>query len=175
MCLAVFDNAPNGKKARSVEPEAPRRDAEDARIALRCNRGELRLVDSFVSAGEFPTRSELMRAALHAFLRSRALSTAPTPPVDAENGYLEVPTRLTPEEFAEFEAFAHHTGNRHAVKDTSPMLVRRGALELKVTELAQKLAPRCARRQRPAPRSARSRRARRTSSARGSSGGSSAE
>lgn len=137
MCLAVFDNAPNGKKARSVEPEAPRRDAEDARIALRCNRGELRLVDSFVSAGEFPTRSELMRAALHAFLRSRALSTAPTPPVDAE-GYLEVPVRLTPEEFAELEAFAHHTGNRHAVKDTLAMLVRRGALELKVTELAQK-------------------------------------
>lgn len=78
-----------------------------------------------------------MRAALHAFLRSRALSTAPTPPVDAE-GYLEVPVRLTPEEFAELEAFAHHTGNRHAVKDTLAMLVRRGALELKVTELAQK-------------------------------------
>ncbi len=133
----MFDNAPNGKKARPTEPEAPRHEAEDARIALRCNRKELQLVDSFVSSGEYPTRSELMRAALHAFLRSRALSTAPTPPVDSE-GYVEVPVRLTPEEFAEFEAFAHHIGNRHAVKDALAVLVRRGALELKVTELAHK-------------------------------------
>jgi Arc/MetJ-type ribon-helix-helix transcriptional regulator len=133
----VFDNAPNGKKARSLEPDAPRHDAEDARIALRCNRKELQLVDSFVASGEYPTRSELMRAALHAFLRSRALSTAPSPAVDAE-GYIEVPVRLTPEEHAEFEAFARHVNNRHDVKDALAQLVRRGALEMKVTELAQK-------------------------------------
>jgi len=133
----VFDNAPNGKKARSVEPDAPRHDAEDARIALRCNRKELQLVDSFVSAGEFPTRSELMRAALHAFLRSRALSTAPTPRVDAD-GFLEVPVRLNPEEYADIEAYAHHVENRHDVRDTLAMLIRRGALDFKLTELTQK-------------------------------------
>jgi len=133
----VFDNAPNGKKARSTEPDLPRHDAEDARIALRCNRKELQLVDSFVASGEFPTRSELMRAALHAFLRARTLSATPTPEVDAD-GYLEVPVRLTPEEYAELAAYAHHIGNRHAVKDTLAALVRRGALEFKVSELAQK-------------------------------------
>ncbi len=135
--LAVFDNAPNGKTARSTEPDAPRHDAEDARIALRCNRKELQLVDSFVASGEYPTRSELMRAALHAFLRHRALSTAPTPPVDAE-GFLEVPVRLTPEEYAEFEAFAHHIGNRIAVRDALAVVVRAGALELKVSELTER-------------------------------------
>jgi Arc/MetJ-type ribon-helix-helix transcriptional regulator len=133
----VFDNAPNGKKARAIEPEAPRHEAEDARIALRCNRKELQLVDSFVASGEYPTRSELMRAALHAFLRTRALSTAPTPPIDAE-GYIEVPIRLTPEEYADFEAYAQHVGNRRPVKDTLAEIVRRGELELKVKELAER-------------------------------------
>lgn len=133
----MFDNAPKGTKGRASEPEAPRHDAEDARIALRCNRKELQLVDSFVASGEYPTRSELMRAALHAFLRTRALSTAPTPPVDAD-GLIEVPVRLTPEEYADFEAYAQHVGNRRSVKDTLAEIVRRGEMELKVTELAQR-------------------------------------
>jgi Arc/MetJ-type ribon-helix-helix transcriptional regulator len=135
--LAVFDNAPHGKKAREIEPDASRHDAEDARIALRCNRKELQLVDSFVASGEFPTRSELMRAALHAFLRGRALSTTPTPPVDA-HGYLEVPVRLKPEEYAEYEAYAHHLGNRQDVRDTLAFLIRYGADGLKVSELTKK-------------------------------------
>lgn len=134
---SVFDDAPRRSSAAQKRVDARRREPEEARIALRCNRKELQLVDSFVASGEFPTRSELMRAALHAFLRSRALSTAPNPPVDAE-GYVEVPVRLTPEEYAEFDAFAHHIGNRQSVKDALAMLIRRGALELKVTEMAQK-------------------------------------
>lgn len=135
--MAVFDNAPNGKEARPREPEAPRRQPEDARIALRCTLKELRLVDSFVSSGEFPTRSELMRAALHAFLRSRTMSTSPTPSVDAE-GYMEVPIRLTPEEFAAARSYAHHVANRSEMKDVLAQIFRRGELELKVKELAQR-------------------------------------
>ena len=132
----MFDNAPRGKKALPDEPEAARRDAEDARIALRCNRKELQLVDSFVTAGEYVSRSELMRVALHAFLRSRALSTAPAPPVDAE-GYVEVPVRLTPEEYGWFEDYARHIGNRRPVKDLLAEVVRHGAHALKVRELAE--------------------------------------
>jgi len=133
----VFDNAPSGRKARSSEPEAPRRKPEDARIALRCNREELSLVDSFVTAGEYPTRSELMRAALHAFLRARTLSTAPTPPVDAD-GLIEVPARLRPEEYADIVAYAHRVNNRQDVRDTLAQLVRYGEKELQVRELAQR-------------------------------------
>ena len=133
----MFDNAPHGKKARSVEPEATRSDPEDARIALRCNRKELQLVDSFVTSGEYPTRSELMRAALHAFLRSRAMSTAPTPPVDAD-GLVEVSVRLSPEEYADIEAYARHIGNRQDVRDTLAMVVRHGERSLQLHELAER-------------------------------------
>jgi len=101
---------------RTRAPESVLEEPEDARIALRCNRKELRLVDSFVSQGEYSTRSELMRAALHAFLRSRAMSTAPTPPVDAE-GFIEVPVRLRPEEYAALETYAHHVANGRPVRD----------------------------------------------------------
>src|SRR5208282_3033060 len=58
-CLTVFDNASEGKEGRRREPEASRREPEDARIALRCTLKELRLVDSFVASNEYPTRSEL--------------------------------------------------------------------------------------------------------------------
>ena len=133
----MFDNAPDGKKARSVEPEATRSETEDARIALRCNRRELQLVDSFVTSGEYPTRSELMRAALHAFLRSRAMSTAPTPPVDAD-GLVEVSVRLSPEEYADIEAYARHIGNRQDVRDTLAMVVRHGERSLQLHELAER-------------------------------------
>jgi Arc/MetJ-type ribon-helix-helix transcriptional regulator len=131
----VFDNAPNGNPPRRRDAE-PRRDAtEDARIALRCNRKELQLVDSFVSSGEFPTRSDLMRAALHAFLRSRALLTAPSPVVDAE-GFIEVPVRLRPEEYADLEAYARLVANGRKVSDLLAEFVRRAEYELKARELA---------------------------------------
>ncbi len=133
----MFDNAPERKKKHARVPEAVPEESEDARIALRCNRKELRLVDAFVTNGEFATRSELMRAALHAFLRSHALSTAPAPPVDAE-GLVEVPVRLRPEEYAAFETYARHVANGRPVRDILAEIVRRGELELKVNELVQR-------------------------------------
>jgi Arc/MetJ-type ribon-helix-helix transcriptional regulator len=130
----VFDKAPEGKPARPQANEAAPEADEDARIALRCNRKELQLVDSFVVSGEFATRSELMRSALHAFLRARALSTAPAPTLDAE-GYVEVPVRLRPEEYAAFETYSRHVANGRPVRDILAEIVRRGELELKVQEL----------------------------------------
>jgi Arc/MetJ-type ribon-helix-helix transcriptional regulator len=132
--LAVFDNAPDGRAARSRASEPSQEATEDARIALRCNRKELQLVDSFVTSGEFSTRSELMRAALHAFLRSRALSAAPAPAVDAE-GLIEVPVRLRPEEYAAFETYSRHVANGRPVRDILAEIVRRGEMELQVQEL----------------------------------------
>jgi len=137
VCLTVFDNAPQRIKKRARAPEARTEELEEARIALRCNLKELRLVDSFVTNGEFSTRSELIRAALHAFLRSRAMSTAPTPPVDAE-GFIEVPVRLRPEEYAALETYARHVANGRSVRDLLAEMVRRGELEMKVHELVQR-------------------------------------
>jgi len=137
LCSTVFDNASRRAKEASEEPPARGEGPEDARIALRCNRKELQLVDSFVANGEFTTRSELMRAALHAFLRSRAMSTVPTPAVDAE-GFIEVPVRLRPEEYASLETYAHHVANRSSVKDILAEIVRRGEMEMKVHELVQR-------------------------------------
>ena len=130
----MFDNVPSGKETRPRESEAPRRDPEEARIALRCTLKELRLVDSFVASGEFGTRSELMRAALHAFLRSRTMSTTTTPPMDAD-GYLEVPIRLKPEECQAADAYARHVGNRMELKDALALIFRHGEHALKVDEL----------------------------------------
>lgn len=133
----MFDNAPARKSDRSREPDDREEGTEDARIALRCNRKELRLVDSFVTNGEFSTRSELMRAALHAFVRSRAMSSLPTPPMDAE-GFVEVPVRLRPEEYAALETYCLHVANGRPVKDLLAEMVRRGEMELKVNELVQR-------------------------------------
>jgi Arc/MetJ-type ribon-helix-helix transcriptional regulator len=132
--LAVFDKSSRRKSAPEPVADDRRGGTEDARIALRCNRKELGLVDSFVSNGEFSTRSELMRAALHAFLRSRAMSTAPTPPMDAE-GFIEVPVRLRPDEYAAFETYARHVANGQSVRDLLAVIVRRGEAEMKVHEL----------------------------------------
>ncbi len=132
----MFDNAPDGKKDRASGPEASRRDREE-RIALRCSLDELRLVDSFVASGDYPTRSELLRAALHAFLRSRAMSGTPTPTVDAE-GLVEVPIRLSPEEVAMVEDYARHIGNRMELRDALALVFRHGERGLGVTEQAQR-------------------------------------
>jgi Arc/MetJ-type ribon-helix-helix transcriptional regulator len=132
--LAVFDNASEGGSARSRAKSPSAETEDDARIALRCDRKELRLVDSFVTSGEFASRSELMRAALHAFLQSRALSAAPAPAVDAE-GFIEVPVRLRPEEYAAFETYSRHVANGRPVRDLLAEFVRRGEMELRVQEL----------------------------------------
>ena len=134
----VFDNAREGKKDRASGPEASRQDREDARIALRCPRAELRLVDSFVASGEFATRSELLRAALHAFVRSRTMSSTPTPRVDAD-GLVEVAIRLTPEECAAAEAYARHMGNRAELRDTLALIFRYGEEKLDVRHHAQRV------------------------------------
>ena len=137
-CSTVFDNAREGKEDRASGPEASRRDREEARIALRCTLSELRLVDSFVSSGEYTTRSELLRAALHAFLRSRALSGTPTPPVDAE-GLVEVPIRLKPEECAAALEFARHMHNRAELKDALAFVYRYGEDALNVRKHAERV------------------------------------
>ena len=137
LSLAVFDNATSRHPDRSREPEGRDDETEDARIALRCNRKELRLVDSFVTSGEYQTRSELMRAALHAFLQSRALSSLPTPAVDAE-GFVEVPVRLRPEEYAALETYSRHVANGRPVKDLLAEMIRRSEMEMKVSELVQR-------------------------------------
>lgn len=130
----MFDNEPDGSIRRSRAGADRPESSEDARIALRCNRAELHLVDSFVANGEFPTRSELMRAALHAFLRSRALSAAPTPAVDAD-GFVEVAVRLRPEEYATLETYARHVANGRPVRDLLAEWIRHREMELKVQEL----------------------------------------
>lgn len=133
----MFDNVPSGKPARSREPEPPQRDAEEARIALRCTLKELRLVDSYVASGEYGTRSELMRAALHAFLRSRTMSSTTAPKADAD-GFVEVPIRLTPEECAAADAYARHIGNRMELRDALAIIFRYGEHALKVDELTKR-------------------------------------
>ena len=133
----MFDNASQRVKKRARALESRAGELEEARIALRCNLNELRLVDSFVTNGEFSTRSELVRAALHAFLRARAMSAAPTPPVDAE-GFVEVPVRLRPEEYAALETYARHVANGRSVRDLLAEMVRRGEMEMKVHELVQR-------------------------------------
>jgi Arc/MetJ-type ribon-helix-helix transcriptional regulator len=135
--VAVFDKTSKRAPVPAEEPGSPSEGSEDARIALRCNRKELRLVDSFVLSGEFESRSELMRSALHAFLRSRALSAAPTPPVDAE-GFIEVPVRLRPDEYALFETYARLVANGQPVRDLLAGIIRRGEAELKVREMAER-------------------------------------
>ena len=134
----MFDNAREGKEDRASGPEASRRDREDARIALRCTLGELRLVDSFVGSGEYATRSELLRAALHAFLRSRAMSGTPTPPVDAD-GLVEVTIRLRPEECAAAEVYAREMANRAELRDALALIFRYGEEKLDVRGHARRV------------------------------------
>ena len=133
----MFDNAPQRKSDRVHEPEDRAERTEDARIALRCDRRELRALDSFVHQGEFASRSELMRAALHAFLKSRAASSLPTPAVDAE-GLVEVPVRLRPEELAALETFCRTVGTGRPVKDLLAEMIRRAEMEMKVVEMVQR-------------------------------------
>ena len=134
----MFDKARRG--ATEPTPEGSDRSAgndDDARIALRCNRKELELLDSFVAHGEFESRSELMRAALHAFVRSRAMSAAPTPRVDAQ-GLVEAPVRLRPDEYASLAAYAKTVGNGRPLGDLLAELVRHGEAKLGLTEVLER-------------------------------------
>ncbi|MGI0054982.1 MAG: ribbon-helix-helix domain-containing protein [Thermoplasmata archaeon] len=124
----MFDKVPLRRSALAAQRGDRRQDPEDARIALRCNRKEIELIDSFVANGEFESRSELMRAAVHAFLRTRALSAESTPPRDSE-GFVEVPVRLRPHEFAEWSAYAHYVDSNHPLRDVLARFLREAAEE----------------------------------------------
>lgn len=93
------------------------------------------MVDAFVASGEFRNRSELVREALRAFLQSRSvsqvLSLASLGPTDL----VDVPVRLRPEEVERYTAYGTLVGNGQTLPDTLAQLIRRGDLELKVTEL----------------------------------------
>lgn len=132
----VFDNVSKRGNGRSRERTSPPKDPEEARIALRCNRKELELLDSFVADGEFESRSELVRGALHAFLRARALSAAPTPRVDSE-GLMEVPVRLRPDEVATWEAYAKTIANGRPVADLLAEAVRHYEHKHELVDLAK--------------------------------------
>ena len=121
--VTVFDNVPRRETPLVRERNARRTDPEDARIALRCNRKELELIDSFVANGEFESRSELLRAAMHALLRSRSLSSEVAPARDSE-GYVEVPVRMRPHELAEWQAFARLVENGQPVRDVLARAIR---------------------------------------------------
>ena len=134
----MFDNAPTDAAHRSREPVQDRRGPEEERIALRCTLKELQLLDSFVASGEFRSRSELMRAALRDFLRARAASVAP--PLDAPKptDLLEVSVRLRASEVETFRDYASQVANGQELGDVLADLVRRGELELKVSELVER-------------------------------------
>ncbi len=131
----MFDKVPRSAVERSGAAPDGRIGPEDERIALRCNRKELALVDSFVANGEFRSRSELMRAALHEFLRTRALSAVPTPAAAQLPGLVEIPVRLRPEEAEAYATYAELVGNGRPRADVLAEVLRRGELELKVSEL----------------------------------------
>ncbi|MCI4358108.1 MAG: ribbon-helix-helix domain-containing protein [Thermoplasmata archaeon] len=113
----------------------PKVGPEDERIALRCNRRELQLVDSFVANGEFRSRSELVRQALRVFLRDRAALAVHAPAAPgSESGLVEVPVRLRGEEIETYRAYGEIVSNGQDLEDLLALLVRRGELELKVLE-----------------------------------------
>lgn len=111
-------------------PERP--GPEDERIALRCNRRELQLLDSFVANGEFGSRSELMREALRQFLRNRAFQGSM---VAGDADSIDVPVRLRRDEVVELAAYGEKVANGQNLSGVLAELVRRGSLELRVSEL----------------------------------------
>lgn len=110
---------------------------EEERIAVRCTRRELALLDSFVQSGEFATRSELIRAALRDFLvrRAREAPASASPPAPASQEWTTSSVRLRPDEAELYQAYGDLVANGAPLGDLLAQLVRRGALELKVEEL----------------------------------------
>jgi Arc/MetJ-type ribon-helix-helix transcriptional regulator len=129
----VFDNDPTSTpRALRPSPAVERPGPEDERIALRCNRKELQLLDSFVASGEFGSRSELMREALREFLRARAASGAM---LAGEGETVPVSLRLRRDELESYATYARLVADGASVPSVLASLVRRGALEAKVAEL----------------------------------------
>ncbi|MCI4335723.1 MAG: ribbon-helix-helix domain-containing protein [Thermoplasmata archaeon] len=132
----MFDKTRNRPASDAREPSDDRIGPEDERIALRCNRRELQLMDSFVADGEFRTRSELMREALRSFLRDRAMS-AVVPAAEAGE-IVEVPVRLRREEVAMLIVHAKLVGNDRPLGDLLAELVRVGEMQGQVADLVQR-------------------------------------
>ncbi|HEV2449700.1 MAG TPA: ribbon-helix-helix domain-containing protein [Thermoplasmata archaeon] len=132
----MFDNSgtPTSESGRSAIG-AERPGPEDERIALRCNRRELQLLDTFVASGEFASRSELMREALRQFLRGRAYAGAMVPG-DADAA--EVPVRLRRDEIVEFATYGEQVSNGQPLSSVIAELARRGAVELRVSDLVER-------------------------------------
>ena len=134
----MFDKAPRRPAEAPSEPPEGRLGPEDERIALRCHRKELQLLDSFVVSGEFRSRSELMRRALHDFLRARAMPAVTTPAAAVPPGLVEVPVRLRPEEVEVFQAYADTVANGQPLSDVLAQVLRHGEAGLKVSEQARR-------------------------------------
>ncbi len=134
----MFDKPTPRPPERSPEPSGRRVGPEDERIALRCNRRELQLLDSFVASGEFRSRSELMRSALQEFLRARASEAVSAPAAALPPGLVEVPVRLRREEVEAFTTYAEQVANGQPLADLLATVLRRGEVELKVSELAKR-------------------------------------
>lgn len=132
----MFDKPRMPPPTASREPAEDRGRPEDERIALRCNRRELQLMDSFVASGEFRTRSELMREALREFLRDRAKSAVEPSPNASE--IVEVPVRLRREEVAMLMVHAKLVGNDRALGDLLAELVRVGEMHGNIADLVQR-------------------------------------
>jgi Arc/MetJ-type ribon-helix-helix transcriptional regulator len=133
----VFDKTDSDATSPNVS-EKRRRDPEDERIALRCNRRELQLLDSFVASGEFTSRSELMREALREFLRVRSRTAVENPRKKSDGAPEQVAVALRPEEVAAYRLYGELVANGQTLGDTLAQLVRRGDLEMKVSELVRR-------------------------------------
>ncbi|HKS59842.1 MAG TPA: ribbon-helix-helix domain-containing protein [Thermoplasmata archaeon] len=131
----MFDKTSQAKPKRTRYDPEETLGPEDERIALRCNRKELQLLDSFVLTGEFRSRSELMRAALREYLRARALPAVQPPVASSPTAATEVAVRLRNDEVETYTAYGELVANGQPLPDVLASLVRRGGLELKATEL----------------------------------------
>lgn len=92
-------------------------------------------MDTFVTSGEFESRSELMREALREFVRARTETAVRNPPTPGPTGLLESPVRLRQDEVETFREYGALVSNDQPLSDVLAQLVRRGALELEVSEL----------------------------------------
>jgi len=134
----VFDKPPQLDPDGAGAPSTTRIGPEDERIALRCHRRELQLVDSFVASGEFRSRSDLMRSALREFLRARALTAVASATPRPTRELIEVPVRLRVDEVETLRVYGELNGNGRDLADVLAELVRRGELEAKVQELVDR-------------------------------------
>ena len=110
---------------------------EEERIALRCNRRELQLLDSFVASGEFRSRSQLIRAALRDFIRARSLPAAASGATSTA-GTIEVPLRLRREEVETYRAYGDLVAGGRPLAEVLAELVRQGERKLEVGEIVQR-------------------------------------